>query len=276
MSLGLALPTGSLGLANEAPVFRYVTLGRDATWLSGAFQTIFPINSWLAPYGHFSVRAPVSGAKQGINWGRETRATLGLSAWLLGLTTVTSLEQEWRTQSTWDGTTQIGAVSGTGGRYTTLTFALSGPFFISSLESTVGLRIPLRTRTDGDQIIPNTNLFFSLHWNWTKVPTKRKREEIKNDYNIVPGEITVVDYWATWCKPCEEVNRLINSLTPKWGDKVRVIRVDVSENSETALPEDGFALPTLEVYNHNAKRTHLLTGLPEALKLEKIVEELQK
>lgn len=50
---------------------------------------------------------------------------------------------------------------------------------------------------------------------------------------IVKSEIpTLVDFFATWCGPCQAMSPVLDQLKDKMGDKVRVLKIDVDKNHE--------------------------------------------
>lgn len=50
--------------------------------------------------------------------------------------------------------------------------------------------------------------------------------------SLEPGQIYVIEMWATWCGPCIAAFPHVASLQEKYGDKIRVIGVNVWEGSE--------------------------------------------
>ena len=66
-----------------------------------------------------------------------------------------------------------------------------------------------------------------------------------------PQEISngtvLVDFWATWCGPCKMIAPVLEELDQDMGDKVKIVKVDVDENQETAGKFGVMSIPTLLV-----------------------------
>lgn len=64
--------------------------------------------------------------------------------------------------------------------------------------------------------------------------------------------ITVFDFWATWCAPCEDVEHALIDLAKEHPGKIAIRRIDVvdwdSEAVARWLTPVGFALPHVKVY----------------------------
>lgn len=53
------------------------------------------------------------------------------------------------------------------------------------------------------------------------------------------GKITVLSFWATWCKPCQQELDAISELYPDWQEKYGVQLVAVTIDTQRALAKVG-------------------------------------
>jgi thioredoxin 1 len=58
----------------------------------------------------------------------------------------------------------------------------------------------------------------------------------------------VVDFWAPWCKPCEAVEPHLFALAEQWGDRARLIRVNVDAEPGIASRYGVLSLPTVILF----------------------------
>lgn len=59
--------------------------------------------------------------------------------------------------------------------------------------------------------------------------------------------LVLVDFWATWCGPCKMIAPVLEELDAELGDKVKIVKLDVDENQETASQFGVMSIPTLIV-----------------------------
>ncbi|AEH46950.1 thioredoxin [Parageobacillus thermoglucosidasius] len=62
--------------------------------------------------------------------------------------------------------------------------------------------------------------------------------------------LTLVDFWAPWCGPCRMVAPVLEEVDKELGDKVKIVKVNVDENQETASKFGVMSIPTLLVFKN--------------------------
>ncbi|HWB81910.1 MAG TPA: thioredoxin [Nannocystaceae bacterium] len=58
----------------------------------------------------------------------------------------------------------------------------------------------------------------------------------------------LVDFWAVWCGPCRAIAPHLESLAGELGEKVRIVKVNVDENQQTAMNYQIRSIPTLLMF----------------------------
>ena len=66
-------------------------------------------------------------------------------------------------------------------------------------------------------------------------------EVLKSDKKVL------VDFWATWCGPCQMVSPIIEELGEELTD-VKVCKVDVDKEPEISIQYNIMSIPTLIVF----------------------------
>jgi cytochrome c biogenesis protein CcmG/thiol:disulfide interchange protein DsbE len=86
------------------------------------------------------------------------------------------------------------------------------------------------------------------------------------------GKVVVLNFWASWCYPCNQEAPALEAATKKWGNRVVVLGVDVNDPVSDAR---GFARKYRLSYplvhdNHNVTSPKYgLTGLPETFFIDR-------
>ena len=66
----------------------------------------------------------------------------------------------------------------------------------------------------------------------------------------------LVDYWAEWCGPCKMIAPILDEVADSYGDRLKVVKLNIDENPETP-PKYGIrGIPTLMLFkNGNVEAT---------------------
>ena len=66
---------------------------------------------------------------------------------------------------------------------------------------------------------------------------------------MINGEqLTLVDFFATWCGPCKMMHPILKQLKEKMGDDIRILKVDVDKNEALSMQYRIQSVPTLMLF----------------------------
>ena len=60
----------------------------------------------------------------------------------------------------------------------------------------------------------------------------------------------LVDFWAEWCGPCKMIAPVLVELADEYGEKLKVCKMDVDANPDTAPKYRIRGIPTLILFNN--------------------------
>jgi len=87
------------------------------------------------------------------------------------------------------------------------------------------------------------------------------------------GKLTLVDFSASWCGPCQMVHPVLEALSAEMADKVSFFKIDVDESPSEAGAMGVRGVPTMIIF-HGGKEIDRQVGVRDKGDLRKTLEGL--
>ncbi|RSL33002.1 thioredoxin [Salibacterium salarium] len=84
--------------------------------------------------------------------------------------------------------------------------------------------------------------------------------------------VVLADFWATWCGPCKMIAPVLEEIDSEMGDQVKIAKLDVDENQETAGKYGVMSIPTLLMFKDGEVVEQIVGFQPK----EQLVELINK
>ena len=91
------------------------------------------------------------------------------------------------------------------------------------------------------------------------------------------GKLILVDFFATWCGPCQMMTPIIEEIKEKYtkDDKVEVLTIDIDENPAIPAKFSVMSVPSF-VYIKDGKAVDTVIGATTEDNLVERIEKLKK
>src|SRR5436305_15026863 len=89
---------------------------------------------------------------------------------------------------------------------------------------------------------------------------------------VIEAEVPVlVDFWAPWCGAARRVSPIVEEIAAERGEDLKVVKLNIDENQQTAIKFNVMSIPTLIMFRHGEVKKTVIGAYPKR-KLEQELE----
>lgn len=82
--------------------------------------------------------------------------------------------------------------------------------------------------------------------------------------DVIKSDVPVlVDFWAEWCGPCRMIAPVLEDLAKEYAGKVKIVKVNVDDNSVSAATYGVRGIPTLLLFKNGQVVDTKVGALPK-------------
>ncbi len=80
---------------------------------------------------------------------------------------------------------------------------------------------------------------------------------------LIDNQLTLVDFWATWCGPCRKLSPLLEEISEEFSGKVKFVKIKADENMQTSQKYSISGVPSLLLFKDGEPVERIVNIVPK-------------
>ena len=80
---------------------------------------------------------------------------------------------------------------------------------------------------------------------------------------LASDKLVVIDFWATWCGPCQRLTPIIEQLAEEYEGRIKVGKINVDDHSEVAARYNIMSIPNMKFFKGGQVVDKVIGAVPK-------------
>jgi len=85
----------------------------------------------------------------------------------------------------------------------------------------------------------------------------------------------LIDFWATWCMPCQILATVVDELAQEYAGKLKVGKINVDKDGELAAKYSVMSIPALLFFKNGQIVDTVVGAVPKGFLIDRIKKVIQ-